>query len=89
MTKIPKVLDMLTLEQDKQDLLQSYETSSENIRSASCILSKQLQVNASKLACNFENCENSLWSKSCDIEKLKSDQHDEVIAKLDKNIIVK
>jgi len=61
MTKIPKVLDMLTLEQDKQDLLQSYETSSENIRSASCILSKQLQViNASKLACNFENCENSL-----------------------------
>jgi hypothetical protein len=48
-TKIPEVTDMLTSEQDEQDLSQSYEASSESIRSASCVLSKQLQVNASKL----------------------------------------
>src|SRR5256884_1537944 len=87
-TKIPEVTDMLTSEQDEQDLSQSYEASSENIRSASCVLSKQPQVNASKLACNLENREDSSRSKSCDMEELKSDQHDEVIAKLDKNIIV-
>src|SRR4051812_6549269 len=58
-TKIPKVTDMLTLEQDDQDLSQSYEASFESIRSASCVLSKQPQVNAFKLACNFENREDS------------------------------
>ncbi|CAG8507473.1 10774_t:CDS:2 [Funneliformis mosseae] len=42
-TKIPEVTDMLTSEQDEQDLSQSYEASSENIRSASCVLSKQPQ----------------------------------------------
>ncbi|CAG8776745.1 4803_t:CDS:2, partial [Funneliformis caledonium] len=50
-------------EQDEQDLSQSYEASSESIRSASYVLLKQPQ-------------------------ELKSDLHDEVIAKLDKNIIV-
>src|SRR3954464_7746764 len=84
-TKIPEVTDMLTSE---QDLSQSYEASSESIRSASCVLSKQPQVNASKLTCNLENREDSSRSESCDMEELKSDQHDEVIAKLDKNIIV-
>ncbi|CAG8731180.1 2252_t:CDS:2, partial [Funneliformis caledonium] len=64
------------------------EASSESIRSASCVLSKQLQVNASKLACNLENYEDSSQSESCDIEELKSDLHDEVITKLNKNIIV-
>ncbi|GES86266.1 hypothetical protein GLOIN_2v1782198 [Rhizophagus clarus] len=59
-TKIPEVTDMLTSEQDEQDLSQSYETSSESIRSASCVLSKQPQVNASKLICNLENHEDSL-----------------------------
>ncbi|CAB4440557.1 unnamed protein product [Rhizophagus irregularis] len=39
-TKIPEVTDMLTSEQDEQDLPQSYEASSESIRSASCVLSK-------------------------------------------------
>jgi hypothetical protein len=87
-TKILEVTDMSTSEQDEQDLSQSYEASSESIRSASCVLSKQPQVNASKLACNLENREDSSRSESCDIEELKSDQHDEVIAKLDKNIIV-
>ncbi|GES97386.1 hypothetical protein GLOIN_2v1790230 [Rhizophagus clarus] len=62
--------------------------SSESIRSASCVLSKQLQVNAFNLTCNLENREDSSRSESCDIEELKSDLHDEVIAKLDKNIIV-
>ncbi|POG57726.1 hypothetical protein GLOIN_2v1886361, partial [Rhizophagus irregularis DAOM 181602=DAOM 197198] len=76
-TKIPEVTDMLTSEQDKQNLSQSYEASSENIRSASCILSKQPQVNASKLACNLENREDSSRLKSCDMEELKPDQHDE------------
>uniref|UniRef100_U9ULF1 Uncharacterized protein n=1 Tax=Rhizophagus irregularis (strain DAOM 181602 / DAOM 197198 / MUCL 43194) TaxID=747089 RepID=U9ULF1_RHIID len=76
-TKIPEVTDMLTSEQDEQDLSQSYEASSENIRSASCVLSKQPQVNASKLACNLENREDSSQSKSCDMEELKPDQHDE------------
>ncbi|PKY45461.1 hypothetical protein RhiirA4_401249, partial [Rhizophagus irregularis] len=80
-TKIPEVTDMLTSEQDEQDLSQSYEASSESIRSAP-------QVNASKLACNLENREDSSRLESCDVEELKSDQHDEVIAKLDKNIIV-
>ncbi|CAG8715633.1 5430_t:CDS:2, partial [Rhizophagus irregularis] len=75
-------------EQDEQELSQSYVASSENIRSASCVLSKQLQVNASKLACNLENREDSSRLESCDVEELKSDQYDEVIAKLDKNIIV-
>ncbi|CAG8699674.1 14406_t:CDS:1, partial [Dentiscutata heterogama] len=84
-TKIPEVTDMLTSE---QDLSQSYEASSESISSAYCVLSKQSQVNASKLACNFENREDSSRSESCGMEELKSDQHDEVIAKLDKNIIV-
>jgi len=87
-TKIPEVTDMLTSEQDEQDLSQSYEASSESIRSASCVLSKQPQVNASKLTCNLENREDSSRSESCDMEELKSDLHDEVIAKLDKNIIV-
>src|SRR5688572_8367482 len=36
-TKIPGVTDMLTSEQDEQDLSQSYEASSESISSASCI----------------------------------------------------
>ncbi|POG65017.1 hypothetical protein GLOIN_2v1782198 [Rhizophagus irregularis DAOM 181602=DAOM 197198] len=62
-TKIPEVIDMLTSEQDEQDLSQSYEANSESIKSASCVLSKQPQ-------------------------ELKSDLHDEVIAKLDKNIIM-
>ncbi|PKB98175.1 hypothetical protein RhiirA5_431800 [Rhizophagus irregularis] len=79
---------MLTSEQDEQDLSQSYEASSESIRSASCVLSKQPQVNASKLTCNLENREDSSRSELCDMEKLKSDLHNEVIAKLDKNIIV-
>ena len=87
-TKFSEVTDMLTSEQDEQDLSQSYEASSENIRSASCVLSKQPQVNASKLACNLENREDSSRSESCDMVELKPDQHDEVIAKLDKNIIV-
>ncbi|UZO24471.1 uncharacterized protein OCT59_016769 [Rhizophagus irregularis] len=87
-TKIPEVTDMLTSEQDEQDLSQSYEASSESIRSAFCILSKQPQVNASKLTCNLENREDSSRSELCDMEKLKSDLHNEVIAKLDKNIIV-
>src|SRR5436305_4973320 len=87
-TKFSEVTDMLTSEQDELDLSQSYEASSESIRSASCVLSKQTQVNASKLTCNLENREDSSRSESCDMEELKSDQHDEVIAKLDKNIIV-
>src|SRR5256884_123726 len=87
-TKFSEVTDMLTSEQDEQDLSQSYEASSESIRSASCVLSKQPQVNASKLTCNLENREDSSRSESCDMKELKSDQHDEVIAKLDKNIIV-
>ena len=87
-TKIPEVTDILISEQDEQDLSQSYEASSESIRSASCVLSKQPQVNASKLTCNLENREDSSRSESCDMEELKSDLHDEVIAKLDKNIIV-
>ena len=87
-TKIPEFTDILISEQDEQDLSQSYEASSESIRSASCVLSKQPQVNASKLTCNLENREDSSRLESCDIEELKSDQHDEVIAKLDKNIIV-
>ncbi|RIA96579.1 hypothetical protein C1645_815268 [Glomus cerebriforme] len=64
-TKIPKITDMLTSKQVKQDLLQSYKASSESIKSASCILSKQLQVNVSKLAYS-----------SCDMKELKSDQYD-------------
>ncbi|CAH1769968.1 1583_t:CDS:1, partial [Entrophospora sp. SA101] len=48
----------------------------------------QPQVNASKLAYNLENCEDSSQSESCGIEELKSNQHDEVITKLEKNIIV-
>ncbi|RGB38812.1 hypothetical protein C1646_691576, partial [Rhizophagus diaphanus] len=64
-TKIPEVTDILTSEQDEQDLSQSYEASSESIRSASCVLSKLPQE-----------------------LKSDSDLHDEVIAKLDKNIIV-
>jgi hypothetical protein len=87
-TKIPEVTDILISEQDEQDLSQSYEASSESIRFASCVLSKQPQVNATKLACNLENREDSSRLESCDMEELKSDQHDEVIAKLDKNIIV-
>ncbi|PKB92989.1 hypothetical protein RhiirA5_442697, partial [Rhizophagus irregularis] len=62
-TKIPEVADILISEQDEQDLSQSYEASSESIRSASCGLIKATA------------------------KELKSDQH-EVIAKLDKNIIV-
>src|SRR5581483_3295169 len=62
--------------------------SSESIRFASCVLSKQPQINASKLTCNLENREDSSRSESCDMEELKSNLHDEVIAKLDKNIIV-
>ncbi|EXX67381.1 uncharacterized protein OCT59_004649 [Rhizophagus irregularis] len=58
-TKIPEVIDMLTSEQDEQDLSQSYEANSESIKSASCVLSKQPQVNASKLTCNIENREDS------------------------------
>ncbi|RGB39742.1 hypothetical protein C1646_811777 [Rhizophagus diaphanus] len=46
---------------------------------------EQPQVNAS---CNLKNREDSSRLESCDMEELKSDQHDEVIAKLDKNIIV-
>ncbi|PKY44488.1 hypothetical protein RhiirA4_399948, partial [Rhizophagus irregularis] len=88
-TKISEVTDILISEQDEQDLSQSYKASSESIRSASYILLKQPQVNASKLTCNLENYEDSLRSESCDMEELKSDLHDEVIAKLDKNIIVK
>ncbi|PKY47133.1 hypothetical protein RhiirA4_421159 [Rhizophagus irregularis] len=72
-TKIPKITDILISEQDEQDLSQSYEASSESIRSASCGLIKATA--------------NSSRSESCDTEELKSDQH-EVIAKLDKNIIV-
>ncbi|CAB4480673.1 unnamed protein product [Rhizophagus irregularis] len=53
--------------------------SSESIRSASCVLSKQPQVNASKLTCNLETREDSSRLESCDMEELKSDQHDEVI----------
>ncbi|RGB21382.1 hypothetical protein C1646_678547, partial [Rhizophagus diaphanus] len=90
-TKIPEVTDMLTSqqdEQDEQDLSQSYEAGSESIGSASCVLSKQLQVNTSKLTCNLENREDSSRSESCNMEELKSDLHDEIIAKLDKNIIV-
>ncbi|CAJ0889878.1 12868_t:CDS:10 [Entrophospora sp. SA101] len=87
-TKIPEVTDMLTSEQDEQGLSQSYEASSESISSAYCILPKQPQVNASKLAYNLENHEDSSRSESCGIEELKSNQHGEVITKLDKNIIV-
>ena len=58
------------------------ETSSGNDGSVSCTLSKKLQVNT----CILENCKESSWLKSCDMEE--SDQHDEVIAKLDKNIIL-
>ncbi|GBB99842.1 hypothetical protein RclHR1_03650018 [Rhizophagus clarus] len=58
-TKIPEVMDILISEQDEQDLSQSYEASSESISFASCVLSKQPQVNASKLACNLENREDS------------------------------
>ncbi|CAH1771105.1 7965_t:CDS:2, partial [Entrophospora sp. SA101] len=64
------------------------EASSESISSAYCILPKQPQVNASKLAYNLENCEDSSQLESCGIEELKSNQHDEVITNLDKNIIV-
>ncbi|CAB4439701.1 unnamed protein product [Rhizophagus irregularis] len=39
-TKIPKITDILISEQDEQDLSQSYEASSESIRSASCGLIK-------------------------------------------------
>ncbi|CAJ0767827.1 13270_t:CDS:2, partial [Entrophospora sp. SA101] len=49
---------------------------------------EQPQVNASKLAYNLENCEDSSQLESCGIEELKSNQHDEVITNLDKNIIV-
>jgi uncharacterized membrane protein YwaF len=63
---------MLTLKQIEQDLSQSYETSSENIKSAFCILSKQLQINASKLVYNLKNYEDSLQLKLCDIEEFKS-----------------
>ncbi|CAJ0833568.1 19_t:CDS:2, partial [Entrophospora sp. SA101] len=87
-TKIPEVTDMLTSEQGEQGLSQSYEASSESISSAYCILPKQPQVNASKLAYNLENHEDSSRSESCGIEELKSNQHGEVITKLDKNIIV-
>src|SRR4051794_17238931 len=38
MTKIPEVTDILISEQDEQDLSQSYEASSESIRSASYVL---------------------------------------------------
>ena len=62
--KIPEVTDILISEQDEQDLSQSYEASSESIRSASCVLSKQPQVNATKLACNLENREDSSRSES-------------------------
>ncbi|GBC01592.1 hypothetical protein RclHR1_04250008 [Rhizophagus clarus] len=79
MTKISEITDMLTSEQDEQDLSQSYEASSESIRSA-------LQVNASKLAYNLENCKDSSQLKSCDMEEF---QYDEVIAKLNKYIVVK
>jgi hypothetical protein len=44
-TKIPEVTDILISEQDEQDLSQSYEASSESIRSASCVLSKQPHPN--------------------------------------------
>ncbi|PKY60742.1 hypothetical protein RhiirA4_412800 [Rhizophagus irregularis] len=71
-----------------QDVTKIPEASSESIRSASYVLSKQLQVNASKLTCNLENREDSSRSESCDMKELKSDLHDEVIARLDKNIIV-
>ena len=54
-TKISEVTNILTSEQDEQDLSQSYEASPESIRSASCVLSKQPQVNASKLACNLHD----------------------------------
>ncbi|CAI2184773.1 7336_t:CDS:2 [Funneliformis geosporum] len=37
---------------------------------------------------NWKNCEDSLQSELCDMKEFKSDQYDEVIAKLDKNIIV-
>ncbi|CAG8509829.1 8522_t:CDS:2, partial [Gigaspora margarita] len=58
-TKIPKITVMLTLEQDKQDLLQSYEATT--------------KVNASKLVCNLENREDSSRSESFDMKELKSD----------------
>ncbi|CAJ0919612.1 17219_t:CDS:2 [Entrophospora sp. SA101] len=54
------------------------EASSESISSAYCILPKQPQVNASKLAYNLENCEDSSQLESCGIEELKSNQHDEI-----------
>ncbi|GES99433.1 hypothetical protein GLOIN_2v1736641 [Rhizophagus clarus] len=38
---------------------QSYEANCESIRSASCVLSKQPQVNASKLIFNLKNHEDS------------------------------
>jgi hypothetical protein len=65
-TKTSEVTDILTSEQNEQDLSQSYEASSESIRSASCVLSKQPQVSASKLECNLENREESSRSESCD-----------------------
>src|ERR1043165_9875944 len=65
-TKIPEVTDILISEQVEQDLPQSYEASSESISFASCILSKQPQVNASKLTCNLENRKDSSRSKSYD-----------------------
>ena len=61
---------MLTSEQDEQDLSQSYEASSESIILASCVLSKQSQVNTSKLECNLKNREDSSRSESCDMEDL-------------------
>uniref|UniRef100_U9V5D3 Uncharacterized protein n=1 Tax=Rhizophagus irregularis (strain DAOM 181602 / DAOM 197198 / MUCL 43194) TaxID=747089 RepID=U9V5D3_RHIID len=59
------------------DVTKIPEASSESIRSASCVLSKQPQVNASKLTCNLETREDSSRLESCDMEELKSDQHDE------------
>ncbi|CAG8558191.1 9148_t:CDS:1, partial [Funneliformis caledonium] len=58
--------------------------SSESIKSASYVLSKQPQVNAFKLTYNFKSHKDSSQSESYDIEELKSDLH-EVIVKLDKN----
>jgi hypothetical protein len=63
-TKIPEVTDILISEQDEQDLSQSYEASSESIRSASCVLSKQPQVNASKLTSKDVN---NLYANKMDV----------------------
>ncbi|PKC57473.1 hypothetical protein RhiirA1_472434 [Rhizophagus irregularis] len=63
--------------QEKKQRDQKALASSESIRSASCVLSKQPQVNASKLTCNLETREDSSRLESCDMEELKSDQHDE------------